>query len=90
MTTEPSCPVTFDVEYPEQFDRLSTAFQVFFFPLQGTQQLPRGYLPCAAWEEATSTILATRNEALVSSNTSLCLLPNGQVSAVQPGTSLGG
>ncbi len=31
MTVEPSYPVTFDVEYPEQLDRLSTAFRIILY-----------------------------------------------------------
>ena len=31
MTTEPSYPVRFEVEYPERLSRLSTAFRIFFF-----------------------------------------------------------
>lgn len=31
MTTEPSYPVTFDVEYPERLSRLSTAFRIFLY-----------------------------------------------------------
>ncbi len=31
MTAEPSYPVTFDVEYPEKLDRLSTAFRIILY-----------------------------------------------------------